>query len=715
MLSTKINSYSSIFVLIICCQIGQAQLKVWNGPDLGDWNSASSWSPAGTPGIGNPVIVGVLPGTANSLIRINDAEAAQSVELVNGGDLFITSSDSYLFVSGLTSVGSQAPDAIGQIFINGDAWVHFETGQMVVQNRGRLVNYDRALLNFWDHLTNEVGGEVRGSGTFQFFGDVGRALNNNGLLKTTADGLTLQQFGNSRFDLDGSGETGLVMISLGNSGFGQDQLTVNGTELYDDFSGTLEMSTASILTMNLTHEWVADSNSMILIEGRDQNAQGNTLIEGAPFRLEGTMTLIDGFMNPGNPVEITAPFTIGDSATIELEQNHFLRVLGPTNVEGGILMTPSESSFTSRISFVGPTSWSGETHVFGFLQQGGDVIVNQPATIHAGRIDLDGFGNTHWDINHSLTINASAVDMIGNKFDGEISIESVPASLTLKLVSGETWIMAGHLVMSNTLPGPITRLKGTPIEVRGSVVSRSSGVQVDADTTWTATSTMEFDNQNSELILAADSWIDADTTLVGAGTLINGNTGNMILDNGFFQTQVPLVNRGRLQVADGPGIGVVHEFVNAASGTFQVEIGGDVAGSEFDLFIVSDEVAELDGRISAKLIDGYQPTVGDQFTVFSAPVGINGQFTNSPVSVAGGNGYFWEVLHNPFDVTLRLTDIVPNVFLGDVNQDGFVNLLDVLPFVEALNSGVYEIRADINCDGVVDLLDVAQFVDLLSN
>ena len=52
--------------------------------------------------------------------------------------------------------------------------------------------------------------------------------------------------------------------------------------------------------------------------------------------------------------------------------------------------------------------------------------------------------------------------------------------------------------------------------------------------------------------------------------------------------------------------------------------------------------------------------------------------------------------------------------LGDVNCDGTVNLLDVAPFIELINSGGFSDKADINGDGTLDLLDVGPFVDLLS-
>ena len=51
--------------------------------------------------------------------------------------------------------------------------------------------------------------------------------------------------------------------------------------------------------------------------------------------------------------------------------------------------------------------------------------------------------------------------------------------------------------------------------------------------------------------------------------------------------------------------------------------------------------------------------------------------------------------------------------LGDVNCDGFVNILDIQPFVESLTGGEFNEKADLNGDGVVDLLDVDPFVDAI--
>lgn len=51
--------------------------------------------------------------------------------------------------------------------------------------------------------------------------------------------------------------------------------------------------------------------------------------------------------------------------------------------------------------------------------------------------------------------------------------------------------------------------------------------------------------------------------------------------------------------------------------------------------------------------------------------------------------------------------------LGDVNQDGNVDLIDVQPFIDRLSTGTYQFEADTNGDGAVNLLDVDLFIEIL--
>ena len=53
--------------------------------------------------------------------------------------------------------------------------------------------------------------------------------------------------------------------------------------------------------------------------------------------------------------------------------------------------------------------------------------------------------------------------------------------------------------------------------------------------------------------------------------------------------------------------------------------------------------------------------------------------------------------------------------LGDCNQNGVVNFLDIAPFIDFLTSGVYLAQADCNQDGEITFIDIASFIVILSS
>jgi hypothetical protein len=55
-----------------------------------------------------------------------------------------------------------------------------------------------------------------------------------------------------------------------------------------------------------------------------------------------------------------------------------------------------------------------------------------------------------------------------------------------------------------------------------------------------------------------------------------------------------------------------------------------------------------------------------------------------------------------------------NFILGDVNDDGLVNFLDISPFIEFLSSGIYSEAADTNEDGAINFSDIQPFILLLT-
>ncbi len=86
------------------------------------------------------------------------------------------------------------------------------------------------------------------------------------------------------------------------------------------------------------------------------------------------------------------------------------------------------------------------------------------------------------------------------------------------------------------------------------------------------------------------------------------------------------------------------------------------------------------------------------------------------IAVGGGYVYLMVEIDDPSTTTFLGNAFIriPVFVIGDVNQDGAVDLLDVSPFVDVLTSGQIQAEADINQDGTVNLLDVSPFVTLLT-
>jgi len=51
---------------------------------------------------------------------------------------------------------------------------------------------------------------------------------------------------------------------------------------------------------------------------------------------------------------------------------------------------------------------------------------------------------------------------------------------------------------------------------------------------------------------------------------------------------------------------------------------------------------------------------------------------------------------------------------GDINQDGFINFLDISPFIDLLAANAFQAEADFNGDGLVTFLDICGLIDKLA-
>ena len=63
----------------------------------------------------------------------------------------------------------------------------------------------------------------------------------------------------------------------------------------------------------------------------------------------------------------------------------------------------------------------------------------------------------------------------------------------------------------------------------------------------------------------------------------------------------------------------------------------------------------------------------------------------------------------------QLSDFIDNQLQGDLNNDGMVNILDIVVVVNLILSGNYDVLADLNSDGMNNILDLVAIVNIILN
>lgn len=109
--------------------------------------------------------------------------------------------------------------------------------------------------------------------------------------------------------------------------------------------------------------------------------------------------------------------------------------------------------------------------------------------------------------------------------------------------------------------------------------------------------------------------------------------------------------------------------------------------------------------------------VGEPVTIVDRAVTLSGQFADgTPFSFnLNPNPPVFEPSDDYFDPGATLTvTLQREVIIGDGDGDGLVTFLDIDWFIGVLQSRTYVAEADINQDGFVDFLDIAPLIALLA-
>ena len=663
------------FPLLFGATPANAQDISWSTGD-GWFFNANNWSPVGAPQNSDIIRIGNLPAAAGStvLMGAHPGLAYEELYLSNGvtldtnGSELISFGDAWITGFGTRLIARPAP------FLNESDF----QGVLHLGQGAHLELRDDVRVTLFP--PSESAGTISGRGRL-----ITNAFNNNGIIRPGNNGGLILDAGaivhNLTVDLDGSLGTGSLQLDTQFS-----QLQVNAGSLADSFSSSIVMVPGALLEMNIAGGWTADSNSFINVAGSNNPA--------AASQISGTALAFGGQMNIGGAqghLRVLAPVTIQNSATVNvgatdwleldgttvvqggqfaLGQGAKLQFDGPTTIQGGVFNTISDNIGDGFVAFNGPTTWNGNVTLNGASRQNGNATVSGGlgAVINADRFDMDGgFGNTNWNVNGNLVVNADHIGTSGtNRFGGTINVAGgfLP-KLTLNLTDpAASWVMGGTMNLNDITNLYVSRIAGSHMIVEGDLNVSGGRVRIDANTTFSNSgigggANVQIGQADSMLRMSGITTVHSNVSFAGMGTFQNALSGDMNLMDGVSLGSVSLDNQGELEIDEKAGIASVHRFEN--TGTWQVDIGGLLAGTEHDLLIVGGGEAFLGGMLDVDLIDAgsgyFMPEIGDQFTILASLGGVNGTFLNDPTSFLDGHFYQWSVLYNSHDVRLQLASI----------------------------------------------------------
>ncbi len=201
--------------------------------------------------------------------------------------------------------------------------------------------------------------------------------------------------------------------------------------------------------------------------------------------------------------------------------------------------------------------------------------------------------------------------------------------------------------------------------------------------------------------LSGGGKLDAQFVQLDGGRLTG--SGNIFAGTGPISGSVRNVG-GRVEPGDAAGnsIGtftIVGDFANDENGTLAIDVGGIGQVDRID----ASRFAFLSGELEVALVNGFTPSVGNSFTIMTAPEGIFGEFDSMSLPTA----FAWSVNYNPTSVVLQVTGIG---FSGDFDGDGTLDCDDVNMLVSAVVTGNMSSTYDVNGDGSVNVLDVNQWI-----
>jgi T5SS/PEP-CTERM-associated repeat protein len=400
---------------------------------------------------------------------------------------------------------------------------------------------------------------------------------------------------------------------------------------------------------------------------------------GKTFRVNGVSTLLVPLTLAGGTFtteSLVNPLLLDfQSGTFELTSDDL--VVGPTGLFGSPLTVASEQAIkvtntTTVESGATLAIESDGTFMAGTLVNGGSVVLDGPAAVLSGTTISNNSGGI---VGGEGTISAAFT----NNADGE-----------LQGLAGKNIVLAGS---GNTNSGQIT-LSGGQVHFTQDFTNSATGLVI-------GSGTLRADGSitnDGDMAFSATANIIGDVTNNVGGTIISaGGTTTFfddVVNNGEIRTNQnsftvyfgsysgngdtgiggTVIMEGDLKPGSSPGtMAFGGDLSFGPQASLEIEIGGLIAGSEYDQVTVADDIS-LGGMLDVSLINPFSLSPGQSFEIIDvsgvlsdtflglAEGGLVGNFggTNLLITYAGGDGN---------DVTLLAA--LPGDFDIDGDVDGF--------------------------------------------
>ncbi len=296
---------------------------------------------------------------------------------------------------------------------------------------------------------------------------------------------------------------------------------------------------------------------------------------------------------------------------------------------------------------------------------------NSRLRVSTGTVTFDLNGNTY-TLSDSVDIHMGALTVTdGTLSSSDSSIARLNGSIgSVTVGASGTWIVAGSLHVGGDSGGPGGI--GTLTAANGGLLDISNTLKL-----W----------DNGTLVLQ-NGGVEATLVDVDGGTL-----------SGSGSINADLINDGTVRPGASAGlITVLLDYDQSAGGVLEIELGGLMAGTEFDQLSVTGNVT-LDGTLQVSLLGLFNPAWSDSFSILTG-ASIAGTFA-AEIFPSLDLGLEFLTLYNTADVTLRVFAV------GDVDDDGDVDFDDflLLQLGFAISSGAARGDGDLDGDGDVDFDD----------